>query len=155
VFQAKVSYAAAPVAEVFPSAEPGLLQFSAAQDTAVIVTAPDIVIQTDKTAVPGKSSGFAVELHLILIQMQRPADHMVSDALHTHSEDLLFLRIRHSFTLLKCRNSALLRCPHGLRQVKNGSCGKCCKMIYFIAFFVEKSPFSRDFCNEMLQDSNE
>ena len=97
MFQSKVSCTAAPVTEVLSSAEPGLIQLSAAQDTAVIVTAPDIVIQTDKTAVPGKSSGFAVELYLILIQMQSPADHMVSDALHTHSEDLLLLRIRHSF----------------------------------------------------------
>ena len=97
VFESKVSCTAAPVTEVLSSAEPWLIQFSAAQDTAVILTAPDIMIQIDKTAVPGKSSGFAVELHLILIQMQRPADHKVSDALHTHSEDLLLLRIRHSF----------------------------------------------------------
>jgi len=78
-----------------------LFQFSSAEDTAVVFSAPDIVVEHDKIAVPGKPVCFAVELYQILIQIQHLADYPVSDALHTHTQYLLFLRFGHMLQVLQ------------------------------------------------------
>lgn len=133
------------------SATPRLFQLYAAESAAVILSAPDIVVQPDKSGIPGKPMRLAVELYQMLVQIQRFADNVISDALHPHTEDLLLLCVGHILTSSKWQNYAISRYPHGLRPVKNGGSIKTLKMMFFACFLREKSPFSTVFINEIAQ----
>lgn len=88
-----VSRAAATGTETPAPAAARLLQLSAAEGAAVILAAPYIVVQTDKSGIPGKPTRLAVELHLMLVQIQCLTDDVIPDALHPHTENLLLLCI--------------------------------------------------------------
>lgn len=61
------------------SAAPWLFQLYAAEGAAVILSAPDIMVQPDKTGIPGKPMRLAVELYQMLVQIQCLADDVVSN----------------------------------------------------------------------------
>ena len=116
------------------------------------------MIQADKTGIPGKTMCFTILLYLVFIQIQRTADHMVSDTLHPHTEDFCFLSFGHTITSFqlfwyyiepaKRRSFVHFRYPHGLRQVKNGIMRKTAKKRLFYIVFGEKTPFFTHFFNE-------
>lgn len=80
------------------SAAPWLFQLYAAEGAAVILSAPDIMVQPDKSGIPGKPMRLAVELYQTLVQIQRLANDVISNALHSHTENLLLLCIGHILT---------------------------------------------------------
>lgn len=123
------------------SAAPWLFQLYAAEGAAVILSAPDIMVQPDKTGIPGKPMRLAVELYQMLVQIKCLAYDVVSDALHPHTENLLLLCVGHILTSPKWQNYATFRYPHGLRPVENGGSIKTLKMMFFACFLLEKSRF--------------
>ena len=91
LFHPAVPCAAATGTETPAPSAPRLFQLSAAESAAVILPAPDIVVQADKSGIPGKPMCLTVELHLMLVQIQCLADDVIPDALHPHTENLLLL----------------------------------------------------------------
>ena len=59
------------------------------------------MVELDQVTVSGKPASFAVELHLIFIQIQCLTYQPLSDALHPHTQYLFFLCICHMLQVLQ------------------------------------------------------
>ena len=92
--------ATVPGAEAFSSSRPWLFELLATENASVVLLTPDRMIQADKSSIPGETMCFTILLYMVFIQIQRIAYHMVSDALHPHTEDFCFLSYSHTITFI-------------------------------------------------------